>query len=560
MDFLKITLAGYLLSISTIVLAQTMLPVPRNIQAAYDKGTRDISGIPGKKYWQNFAVYDLKVRFEPATRLVSGTEEIEYTNNSPDTLRFIIFNLFPNIYQKGAIRARKIDSTDVSSGVTVTRLTINGILTRLKSTPFSILQILDSIKLPPKKSIHFNLDYYYQLNKGSMIRTGEVDNGAWFLAYFFPRIEQLEDIGFPSIAYNGEQEFHNDFCDFKLAITVPKDYVVWATGDLKNSTEVLSPKYCQRLSFAEISDSITTIIDSTDLKTGNITTDHAENTFRFEAKNVTDVAAAISNHYVWKSSSIVVDTATGRRTRVDAVFNANNKDFFEVINYARKTVDLMCNNFPKWPFPYSHETVFEGDYPGMEYPMMVNEIIGESRKDNIEVTVHEIYHNMFPFYMGINETKYAWMDEGWAQLGNWLLDKMIDSTIKYHWNYYENSAGDEYDVPIITPSDLLNGNTYLFNSYFKPAYGYLFAKDLLGEELFLKGLHQYIRSWNGKHPMPYDFFNSMNAGSGVNLNWFWKRWFFDNGTPDLAIGKFTNRKKKKSVIVEMKGNKPVPID
>ena len=98
------------------------------------------------------------------------------------------------------------------------------------------------------------------------------------------------------------------------------------------------------------------------------------------------------------------------------------------------------------------------------------------------------------------------------------------------------------------------------NSYVKPSLGYYFVKDLLGDELFLKGLHQYIRNWNGKHPMPLDFFNSMNNGSGVNLNWFWKRWFYDNGAPDLAIGKFTNGKKKKSVVVEMNGEKPVPID
>jgi hypothetical protein len=561
MKSLKNTLTFCFLVFTSLICAQTNLYVPGNIQAAYDIGTRNTSGLPGKNYWQNFATYNLQIRFEPANRLVTGTEEIEFTNNSPDTLKVIIFNLFPDIYQKGAIRARKIDSSDVSSGVKVIKLSMDGTTKKFKNLRlYSTLKYIDSVALPPQKSLRFNIDYSYTLNKGSIIRTGEVDNGTWFLAYFFPRIELLDDIGPPSISYNGAQEFHNDFCDFNLAITVPKDYIVWATGDLKNISEVLSPKYCQRLASAEKSENITTIIDSTDLKMGDITTDHPENTFRFEAKNVTDVAAAISNHYLWKSSSLVVDSSAGRRTRVDAVFNQNNKGFFEVIDFARKTVDLMSNNFPKWPFPYSHETIFDGDYPGMEYPMMVNEKIGENRKDNIEVTVHEVFHTMFPFYMGTNETKYAWMDEGWATVANWLLDCMIDSSIIKHPNYFEYIAGDEYDLPIITPSDQENGNTYLYNSYFKPAYGYMYVKDFLGDQLFYKGLHQYIRNWNGKHPTPYDFFNSMNVGSGVNLNWFWKRWFFDNGVPDLAIGKFTSGKKKKTIIVEMKGDKPIPID
>lgn len=563
MTLLKSLIFGWLIYVPISLCAQNTLPIPRNIQAAIDKGTRNTIGIPGTNYWQNFAKYDLKVRFEPSTRIVTGMEEVDYTNNSPDTLKTIYFNLYPNLYQKGAVRVQKIDSSDVSAGVKISRMAINGATIKLKPNQYySTIFWMDSVMVLPKQVIHFDIEYNYTLNKGSHIRTGEVDDGAWFLAYFFPRIAVYDDIrGWNDFLYDGLLEFYNDFCNFKLAVTVPKDYMVWATGDFLNSEEVLTPKYCDLLSKAEKFDNVITIIDSTDLKIGNITVNQPENTFRFEAKNVTDVAFAISNHYMWKSTSIVVDSTTRRRTRVDAVFNAKHPYYFEVADIARKTVESMSYKFPNWPFPFTHETVFDG-LVGMEYPMMVNAKPEESREMTIELTLHEIFHTMFPFYMGTNETKYGWMDEGWATFSNWIITPMIDSMLVSDMysngiRTYEKVAGNEGDLPIIT---LTSSQAFFLNSYIKPALGYSYIKDLLGDELFFKGLHQYFRDWNGKHPMPFDLFNSMNSGSGINLNWFWKRWFFDKGYPDLAIGKFTNSKNKKTIIVEMKGDKPVPID
>jgi hypothetical protein len=257
----------------------------------------------------------------------------------------------------------------------------------------------------------------------------------------------------------------------------------------------------------------------------------------------------------------MVDPATGRRTRVDAVFNKKHRDYFDVIHYSRETVKAMSFTFPKWPFPYSHETVFDG-LDQMEYPMMVNDNPTETSFDAITLTDHEIFHTMFPFYMGINETKYGWMDEGWATMGEWLISPLIDSTIvdDYGMEAYDVSAGTELDLPIITLTTQLNGTPLFINSYVKPALGYLYIKDYLGDELFTKALHYYISQWHGKHPMPYDFFNCMNSGSGKNLNWFWKRWFFDNGVPDLAISKVKKNGKNYTVTIESKGTKPVPVD
>jgi len=538
---------------------QNALPVPANLTATYTKGTRNINGKPGINYWQNSADYNIAVNFDPITRLLKGTETITYFNNSPDTLKEILFKLYPNLYKKGSPRLMKIDDEDAGNGVNITKMSIGGVAQTVNALRIDGTEMPVKIEpLLPKQQVQVNISFSYFLNKGSHIRTGQIDDGAYFIAYYFPRIAVYDDIdGWNRNPYLGTQEFYNDFCNFKTAITVPKGYVVWATGDLKNCSEVLTGKYCNRLKQAETNDAYIDIISNDDLKSGNVTTDSTTNTWKFEAHDVTDAVFATSNHYIWQSSSLVVDKATGRRTRVDAVFNPEHKDYYNVASDARKTVEAMSYRFPKWPYPYNHETVFDG-LDQMEYPMMVNDNPLEDRAESIELTDHEIFHTMFPFYMGINETKYGWMDEGWATIGEWLISPMIDSSLvdEYGMDRVNKLSGTEVDLPVKTLTTQLYGVSMFINSYPKPGLGYLYVKDMLGDDVFYKGLHNYFNNWHSKHPMPFDFFYSMNNGSGKNLDWFWKKWFFDDGVPDLAIAKVAGRQ----VTIERKGEKPVPVD
>ncbi len=551
------------LFLSTKCYGQTKLPVPRNIQKAYNNRTRSKDGAPGKSYWQNSANYKINVTLTPKTRLLSGSETIVYYNNSPDTLHQIWFKLYPNLYKKGAPRQAHIHPEDITRGVHIEKLMVNGKeqnagKRHMKGTNM----IVDISALPPHQSMKFAVRFSYTVNEHTQIRTGEVEPGAYFIAYFFPRITVYDDLeGWNKFAYNGEQEFYNDFCNFDVHITVPKNYVVWATGRLQNESQVFRNKYVQRIKKAETHDGMTAIIDTTDLKNGKITAQNSANTWHFKAKNVTDFAFATSDHYVWESSSLVVDPKTNHRTRVDAVFNPMHKDYQDVIHFARKTVKTMSYTFPAWPFPYPHETIFDG-LSQMEYPMMVNDNPLKSLKQTITLTDHEIFHTMFPFYMGTNETKYSWMDEGWATIAEWLISPMIDTTIVdyYGMQRYDHYADTENDLPIMTPSTQENGMVYYLNSYPKPAMGYLYVKDMLGDSLFLRGLHLYIKEWHGKHPMPYDFFYSMNKGTDKNLNWFWKRWFFDHGFPDQTIKNVEKHGKKYRIIVKSVGSKPVPVD
>jgi len=561
----------YLLCVSSSYFcrAQAPLPIPLNIRQAIDKGSRTVAGQPGPHYWQNRADYSIRVKFDPQTRLVSGSESIVYTNNSPDTLRQLLLKLYPNLYKKGAQRLMTVRAEDLTDGVSVTNLIIGGQAPAGDAGNGRRRRSADGTDMPVAipmlaagGSVSVSLDFSYTLNKTSHIRTGQVDSGAFFIAYFFPRIAVYDDIdGWNRIPYLGPQEFYNDFCNFSVSVTVPGDYLVWGTGDLVNRNEVLADTYNGRIDKAGSGDGTVTIIDTNDLARKAITRSPDSNTWKFEAKNVTDFVFATSNHYLWKASSLIVEPATGRRTRVDAVFNPDHKDFYAVVDFARKTVSSMSYRFPAWPYPYPHETVFDG-LDQMEYPMMVNDNPLENRTEAIELTDHEIFHTLFPFYMGVNETKYAWMDEGWATIGEWIISPLIDSSIVdgYGVEPYARGAGKEEDLPIITLSTQESDNDYYLNSYPKPAMGYLYMKDMLGDSLFLRGLHKYMEDWHGKHPTPLDFFGSMNAGTGRNLNWFWKRWFYDGGYPDLGITDLRHKGKTSSVVITNKGGKPVPVD
>lgn len=551
-----------LLLICSYIFSQS-LPVAKNYQDAYDKQTRSTDGKPGSHYWQNKAGYKIDVNFSPKKRIVSGSEEIVYVNNSPDTLHQIWFKLYPNFYQRGVTRDQDIKPEDESDGVRIEQIAIDD---KQRSTDkFNINgtnAYISISELLPSKQIKFNITFSYVLNKTSHVRTGMVDDSSAFIAYFFPRIAVYDDVdGWNRIPYTGTPEMYNDFCSFDVNLSVPKNYIVCATGNLVNADNVYAPQIVQRIGEAEKNDGITKVIDTTDLATGNVTAQNAINTWKFKADSVTDFVFATSNHYAWYASSLVVDASTQRRTRVDAVFNPEHADYFNVIDYARKTVDIMSHTFPAWPYPYPHETVFDG-LDQMEYPMMVNDNPLDDKADEIELTDHEIFHTMFPFYMGVNETKYAWMDEGWATIGEWLLSPIIDTTLEpdyYGMNEYDSYAGNDGDIPIASLSTQQNGVSYFLNSYPKPAMGYLYVKDMLGDELFTKALHYYIEEWHGKHPMPLDFFNCMNTGSGKNLNWFWKKWFYDDGIPDIAIGNVKQSGKNVAVTVQMKGSKPVPV-
>lgn len=539
-----------------------------NVQNAYQNETRSPSGKPGKNYWENHANYDIQLNFDPATQLLRGHETITYENNSPDTLKKMIFRLYPDLYKKGVDRQSHIAEKDLTDGVQIESFTIgNEKIRNFDDRPNAyreniLLIIKPSEFILPYSKINCEISWNYKVNTGSPVRTGMVDSTSYFIAYFFPRIAVYDDIdGWDTWSYNGTQEFYNDFGNFNVEINVPKKYVVWATGDRENSADNFSSNVLDKFKKASVSTDIIHVIDSSDYQKNDVFKKEETGDWKFSAKNVTDFAFALSDHYLWDASSVLVDSSTGRRTLAEAVYNPIHKDYFDVANQAHQTIFYTSHFYPDYPFPFNHETVFDGT-DQMEYPMMVNDNPTPTHKDAVQLTTHEIFHSYFPFFMGTNETQYAWMDEGWATIGESVISPKMgepeDEGI-FSKTRFEKISGTNQDVPLITSTKEYGGAAYLANSYGKGGLCYYVLQDLLGDKLYFKALHQYMNDWHGKHPTPYDFFYSFNDGSGKDLNWFWERWFFGWQYPDLSIKKVEKAGNETKITIANKGGLPVPV-
>ena len=538
---------------------------PVNIQKAYTNQTRSPDGQPGINYWQNGANYNINIEMNPISGLLTGDEDFVYFNNSPDTLHELYIHVFMNIYKKGNPREYVVEPTDENEGVAIKSFSVNGKEVTDDAMEYihnDFILHLDHPLLSGQK-LSLSAEWHYSINKNSHFRTGRVDSTSWFVAYFFPRVAVYDDIdGWNNFKYSGSAEFYNDFGDFDVHVTVPKNFVVWATGVLQNPDEVLNKKYANRLSEALQSDKIVHIIDSTECTSGKVTKPNEKNTWHFKADYVSDFAFGLSDHYLWDASGLVVDQSSKRRVLIDAAYDKHSRDFYSVAQIARDAIDYMSSKIPGVPYPYPNETVFNG-LDEMEYPMMVNNI--SVKNDSVylvKVTSHEIYHSYFPFYMGTNESKYAWMDEGFASFGDFLIVSELispDSADYYYLESYRKNAGHEVDVPIITDSKNLTRPMYHYNAYAKPAAFLYTLKDLLGTELFTRTLQEYMRRWNGKHPTPYDFFYTFNNASGQNLNWLFKPWFFEFGYVDLGIKDVVRNKSTYDVVIEKIGLYPAPV-
>ena len=518
------------------------LYTPRDIQKAYNKGTRDMSGKPGKNYWQNTGNYNIAISVAPPNRTVKGTEQITYYNNSPDTLKRLNMKLIMNIHRPGAARYSGASDDYLTAGLQIDKFEVGGAKAKWNNTVASGTNQMVGLSKPlmPHDSIKLNIDWHFDLSKESG-REGVIDSTTFYLAYFYPRVSVYDDYnGWDTLPFIDAQEFYNDFNNYTLNVTVPKNFIVWSTGTLRNADKVLQPEFTKRLQRSMTSDSTIHIAAPADLAAKNITAQNETNTWTWTATDISDMAVGISDHYNWDGASVLVDDAAHRIASVQAAYPDKSEDFHHSVQFSRNALGWFSHNWPGVPYPFPKMTVFQG-FADMEYPMMVNDSHEEDLKFAQLVQDHEQAHTYFPFYMGINETRYGFMDEGWATTFE-LLIGTVENGKKYADDFYKkfrverwiNDASTTEDLPIITPtSELRQG--YGNNAYGKPSLSYLALKDMLGDTLFKKALHTYMDNWHGKHPIPWDYFNSMNAGSGKNLNWFFNNWFFTNGYIDLKL-------------------------
>jgi hypothetical protein len=538
---------------------------PRDIKRAFDKGTRAADGRPGPKYWQNRARYDITVQAAPPARDIRGRETITYFNNSPDTLKQLVLRIILNVHKPEASREGDVSPDYLTSGVVIDSFRVSGELRQLPPD----LGTAPGVRLPkalaPHDSVKLAVTWHFPLSVQSG-REGMIDKTTYFLAYFYPRVAVYDDYaGWDRLPFVNSKEFYNDFNDYTLRVKAPANYIVWATGTLQNSKQVLQPAAAKRLEKSMTSDELIHVATAADLAKKSITAQQPLNTWVWKATDISDMTVGLSDHYVWDAASVIVDPATKRRASVQAAFADATKDFHSSVKFGQNALGWFSRNWPSVPYPFPKMTAFQG-FADMEYPMMVNDSPADDMQFAQLVQDHEIAHTYFPFYMGINESRYAFMDEGWATTFELLIGRAENGNAaaddfyrKFRVNSWINNPSTAQDLPVITPSSELKAG-YGNNSYGKASLSYLALKDMLGDELFKKCLHTYMDRWHSKHPIPWDYFNTMSNASGQDLTWFFQNWFFSNNYIDLALTKADKTAQGTTVILKNIGGFAVPVD
>lgn len=537
--------------------------IPKKLKTAYENQTRSFTGEPGQNYFQNASSYKINAEIFPSERRIQANEEILYYNNSEDSIGTLVFNIYQDLYKKGNSNFAKIEDCDLHSGVEISNIFINDeeyneeISKIVREETYMFIRL--NKKLAPNESAKISLDWEFTIPKETKIRMGTYFDKTFFVAYWYPKIAVFDDIyGWNVDVYDGQTEFYNDYSDFEIQITAPKDYIVLASGILQNPEDVLAKNILEKYNKAKLSDEIVNIITVEDRESKNITAEKEKLVWKFSSENITDFAFAVSDIYLWDAVSTEVN---GQRVLVNSIYHQENETFNQVAEISKSVIEQAPQYFGGFDYPYPQMTAFQGHY-GMEFPMMVNDG-DDDFGGTVFVTAHEICHSYFPFFVGTNEIKYGWMDEGLITfLPKYIENELIEdnNALERMIGIYSRYAGVyDFDVPLMTPSNQLKGFCYSFNVYSKSAAALFTLKQILGEETFNLCLTEFIQRWKGKHPTGYDFFFTFNNVSGQNLNWFWQPWFFEFGYPDLAISDVVIDDKNVEVKINKIGNYPVPI-
>ncbi len=534
---------------------------------------RTASGAPGHQYWQQEVDYKIDITLDDEKQTLSGSETIDYTNNSPDTLRYLWLQLDQNKLadNAGAKTTRTapekkitytglrnvIETDEFQGGYDITKVAgSNG-----KALSYVINGTMMRIDLPKAlksgDSVELNINWNYQLHEQKVLggRSGyeyfkEDDNYLYEIASWFPRAAAYYDVmGWQNKQFIGSGEFTLEFGDYDVSITVPADHVVAATGVLQNPKDVLTKTQRNRLAKAKDADKPVLVITPEEALENEKSRSTKTKTWEFEAKNVRDFAFASSRKFIWDAQGY-----KGGKTDTMAMSFYPNEGNPLWEKYSTESIIHTMEQYNKYTFayPYPVSISVNGPVGGMEYPMItfngprptLDKETGEktySRRTKyglIGVIIHEVGHNYFPMIVNSDERQWTWMDEG--------LNTFLQFVAEQAWEEgYPSRRGDaanitsymksDNQVPIMTNSEsiLQFGN----NAYGKPATALnILRETVMGRELFDFAFKEYAQRWKFKRPTPADFFRTMEDASGVDLDWFWRGWFYTTDHVDIALG------------------------
>ena len=532
---------------------------------------RTASGAPGHEYYQQKADYEISVELDEINNVIKGDEIITYTNNSPDLLNYLWIQLDQNVRAKnshGQLTStnnmdeemsfsslkRMHDKMKFDGGFKIEKVTnLKG-----KNLSYKINETMMRIDLlkPLKKgqSFAFKIKYSYNINDRMKIggRSGyeyfeEEGNSIYTIAQFFPRMAVYNEVeGWQNKQFLGRGEFALPFGDYKVSITVPSDHIVAATGELKNATSVLTKKQIKRWENAKNNyNEPVIIVSQKEAEENEKEKSKNKKTWIFEAENVRDFGWASSRKFIWDAMAVDI---SGKRVMAYSYYPKEGNPLWE--QYSTRVVAHSLKVYSKYTIDYIYPqaTSVHAKRIGMEYPMICFNF-GRPEEDGtytkntkyrmIGVIIHEIGHNFFPMIINSDERQWTWMDEGLNTFVQYLTEQEFERNYPSRRgppsNMIEYMKGDKNGiVPIMTNSEsiLQFGN----NAYGKPATALnILRETIMGRELFDYAFKTYSQRWAFKHPTPADFFRSMEDASAVDLDWFWRGWFYTNDHVDISI-------------------------
>ena len=506
---------------------------------------RSGSGMPGPRYWQQRADYDLRATLDTAATALHGELTLKYTNNSPDTLRFVWFQVEQNAFKSGSLNSfvfapdSRFGGRNFEGGATFDRF--NQVVatkrTPVKTRVDGTVMKADLLSpLAPGQTATFDIAWHFTVPEHGADRMGR-DGPLYELAQWYPRVAVYDDLrGWNTEPYLGQGEFYLGYGDYNLAITVPAGYIVAATGMLQNAAEVLTPTQISRLAQAAKSDTPVHIITQEELASGAARPKKSGTlTWRFAAKNVRDAVWAASPEYMWDASSWEGHMAFAyyRPSAIETWKEAADMSRMSIMEYSERW----------FPYPYPQISAVEGPISGMEYPMVAMENKSADKYELFNVVTHEIGHMWFPMIVGSNERMHMWQDEGFNTFINYFAEaKRYPEKGSYEARvqkdretvieYMQHNA----DQPLEINPDRINPNLLGENAYVKTAVGLAQLRDeILGPEAFDEAFREYARRWAFKHPSPADFFKTMEDVSGKRLDWFFREWVLENPHFDQAV-------------------------
>ena len=542
------------------------LPTPNTYRTA--------SGAPGKEYWQQKADYDIKVELNDENQRITASEKITYFNASPDALTYLWLQLDQNNFNEksdarttrqtsishergtsGAALKSLSDKTDKEYGYLIQKVT-DKLGNKLKYTINGTMMRVDlPAPLLKGQNFVFNVDWSFNIvdANAQRARSGyeyfEKDgNYLYEMAQWFPRMCVYDDVtGWQNKQFLGQGEFALVFGDYKVAITVPNDMVVGATGELQNQKEVLSATQISRLAQAENATTPVLIVNQSEAEVAEKNKPTGKKTWVYVAKNVRDFAFAASRKFIWDAMKVDVE---GKKVWAMSLYPKEGNPLWG--QYSTRLVAHTLTQYSKrtiaYPYPVAYSV--HGPVGGMEYPMMsfngarpqADGTYSEDTKNFlILVIIHEVGHNFFPMIVNSDERQWSWMDEGLNSFlegivcREWDRDFPADGIEPQHIVPYMKLDGSKQNS-IMSSSDNILPGTFGPNAYSKPATGLnILRETVMGRELFDYAFKEYARRWAFKHPTPADFFRTMEDASAVDLDWFWKGWFYSVDALDQGI-------------------------